>query len=349
MTSERSRELAFVGFLALVPVLLLLLVEVAIRLGVDDGLLRDTEGDHWDFWLEVGVAEPAITTFRMRPDTVYGHVSINSIGFRGPELQNPKPPGRVRVAVLGTSTVLGLALEQDQTLPALIVERLSDQNRTCTFDYVSVSGPRYQQTDLAWLLENVLADAAIDHVIILDPGPNFRERKQNAAIDLDQEANPALETQDRSHSDPDEVLELVKKFRIYWKYWVPRNRLEPDRSDRFRNAMSDQEIASIIEAERVALDKIVRFSQDADIHHFHFHGLARGDEHEADQRWKSETIETYSGDGFTVFPDVLKAVRPTRNYFYSRAHYNPKGADLAAALITNRILDAFPEPGSICE
>ena len=31
-------------------------------------------------------------------------LSINSLGFRGPEIETPKPPGRIRLAFLGGST-----------------------------------------------------------------------------------------------------------------------------------------------------------------------------------------------------------------------------------------------------
>ncbi len=42
-------------------------------------------------------------------------VSINSLGFRGPELTVPKPPGTRRVVVLGDSTVYGHGVEDAET------------------------------------------------------------------------------------------------------------------------------------------------------------------------------------------------------------------------------------------
>jgi len=51
------------------------------------------------------------------------HLRINSLGFRGRDVEIPKPPGRLRVACIGASTTVQGA-EDDATYPALLEAKL---------------------------------------------------------------------------------------------------------------------------------------------------------------------------------------------------------------------------------
>ena len=44
-----------------------------------------------------------------------GIVTINSLGFRGPDVVLPKPPGRTRIVVIGDSLTLGMGVREDET------------------------------------------------------------------------------------------------------------------------------------------------------------------------------------------------------------------------------------------
>jgi hypothetical protein len=54
-----------------------------------------------------------------------GRVSINSLGFRGPEIAVPKPPGTVRIAFLGASTTCAA------TFPAMSTRGRTSSPRRC--------------------------------------------------------------------------------------------------------------------------------------------------------------------------------------------------------------------------
>src|SRR5262245_2259448 len=43
------------------------------------------------------------------------HVEINSLGFRGPETVQPKPPGELRILALGDSITMGEGVEDEET------------------------------------------------------------------------------------------------------------------------------------------------------------------------------------------------------------------------------------------
>lgn len=71
---------------------------------------------------------------RLRPATTgvwisegHGHVSINSRGFRGPELSLGKPPDVCRIAILGDSFIEALQVDADETLCALLEKQFNDE------------------------------------------------------------------------------------------------------------------------------------------------------------------------------------------------------------------------------
>jgi len=52
-------------------------------------------------------------------------VTVNSLGFRGPERTRQKPPGTFRIVCIGGSNVYGAGLNDDQTWPAQLEQRLN--------------------------------------------------------------------------------------------------------------------------------------------------------------------------------------------------------------------------------
>jgi hypothetical protein len=53
-------------------------------------------------------------------------VSINSGGFRGPEFSKKKPPGTIRIAVIGDSYTEAIQVPYDDTFPSVAARRLAD-------------------------------------------------------------------------------------------------------------------------------------------------------------------------------------------------------------------------------
>lgn len=72
-----------------------------------------------------------------------GRISVNSLGFRGPEIAMPKPAGTVRIAFLGASTTWSSEVSgNDFVWPHLVAASLSKTFPGTRFDYVNggVSG-----------------------------------------------------------------------------------------------------------------------------------------------------------------------------------------------------------------
>ena len=51
--------------------------------------------------------------------------TTNSLGFRGPEVSIPKPPGTYRIVVIGESTSLNMEMDDGETWPAQLEKRLN--------------------------------------------------------------------------------------------------------------------------------------------------------------------------------------------------------------------------------
>jgi lysophospholipase L1-like esterase len=72
------------------------------------------------------------------PGYAIGPIRINSLGFRGAEIEQPKPPGRIRVAFLGASTTFCVEVSAlETTWPHLVVEGLRTAAPDLDFDYVN--------------------------------------------------------------------------------------------------------------------------------------------------------------------------------------------------------------------
>lgn len=71
-------------------------------------------------------------------------ISINSSGFRGPAIKQPKPVGTLRFAFLGASTTFCAEVSGDElTWPYLVTQAVQDATPDINIDYVNGAVPGY--------------------------------------------------------------------------------------------------------------------------------------------------------------------------------------------------------------
>jgi hypothetical protein len=118
-----------------VKLLLRIVARIAlVCVGVIAALVIGEVGLRW-----AGLAKPAFYTYdryrgwALRPgvsgwDTKEGdaYVQINGEGFRGPETPFAKPPGTIRIAVLGDSFAEAQQVAEDKTFSAVMQRKLAD-------------------------------------------------------------------------------------------------------------------------------------------------------------------------------------------------------------------------------
>jgi len=108
---------------------------------------------------------------RLKPGAVLAgserRLSINRLGFRGPEIPLPKPPGTLRIAVLGDSTTFGLEASDDASVwVERMAAELNERSTPTRFDAVNGGVPGYTLADSAKLLEERIAILDPDFVVI---------------------------------------------------------------------------------------------------------------------------------------------------------------------------------------
>ena len=102
-----------------------------------------------------------------KPGDVSGPVRINSLGFRGPEIERPKPDGRLRLAFLGGSTTFCAEVSSElESWPHLVTRGLANDNPQVGFDYVNGGAAGYSTTESSLNLEHRVAPLEPDVIVI---------------------------------------------------------------------------------------------------------------------------------------------------------------------------------------
>lgn len=109
------------------------------------------------------------TGLRLRkPNTVHGNININSLGFRGPEIKQPKPPNVFRIVFLGSSRTFDPYVSSDsKTWPHLTVDNLKKSLPGCRIDYANVSAPGFSTEPLTVYLDNYVSALQPDLAVVL--------------------------------------------------------------------------------------------------------------------------------------------------------------------------------------
>jgi len=101
------------------------------------------------------------------PNLKSGHVTTNSLGFRGPEIQVPKPAGTIRIAFLGASTTWCAEVSSNEMAwPHIATEGLRRAFPGTAFDYVNGAVPGYVVSSSLKNLQHRVAPLQPDVIVI---------------------------------------------------------------------------------------------------------------------------------------------------------------------------------------
>ena len=113
------------------------------------------------------VIDPAINLRVPRANLHFGRIETNSLGFRGPEIQVPKPAGRIRIAFLGASTTWCAEVSgNDKVWPHLVVDDLRRAFPNADIDYVNGGVPGFTTKSSLKNLEHRVAPLRPDIIVI---------------------------------------------------------------------------------------------------------------------------------------------------------------------------------------
>ncbi len=175
METTPSRRRRFRPFAALLPLLVLLLLEGGLRLGgfrhrLDPPVYRfsNPEGGRYLADEDGVIVRDERLFWRMRagwtsPD---GIDRINDRGFRTRTWTEPKPEGVTRIVCLGDSVTFGLQVTRDEAWPAVLGARLRTSRRDPSIEVVNLGTPGYTSYQARLLVEDRLKALEPDVVVV---------------------------------------------------------------------------------------------------------------------------------------------------------------------------------------
>ena len=160
----------FTGWRAALAISLVVLLGAAMLFAAAEGAVRVRQ------WLRHGalgsfdslyVVDPASGLRVPRASTKLGGVSINSSGFRGPEIELPKPPKRVRIAFVGASTTYCAEVSSDAAVWTQgVTDLLQRQFPQVSFDFINAGVPGYSVVSSMKHFEQYVKPLQADAVMI---------------------------------------------------------------------------------------------------------------------------------------------------------------------------------------
>jgi lysophospholipase L1-like esterase len=109
-------------------------------------------------------------------------ITVNSLGFRGPEIRVPKPQDAVRIAFIGDSvSYCGEVSGNDRTWPDLVTASLRQSFPGVDFDYVNGGVPGYtirmMERNLSYRIAGLKPD-----IILIEGGNDFSAEMRELAV-----------------------------------------------------------------------------------------------------------------------------------------------------------------------
>ena len=119
-------------------------------------------------------AVDAVTGLRLPvPGSTHGRIHYNSLGFRGPELQVPKPHGALRIAYLGSSTTLDPYSSDSESWTAVATEVLRQAVENCEIDYLNAGVAGFATDRMLRYFDGRVRQAEPDVVVVVPADINL--------------------------------------------------------------------------------------------------------------------------------------------------------------------------------
>lgn len=107
--------------------------------------------------------------YRTKPNQHYDTFNVNSLGFRGREIQRKKPKGTIRIAMLGGSAMWGTGASSDEgTISAKLEKKVKAAYTSKTFEVINAGDSGYVTAQEFILLWGRVLDLDPDIVITFD-------------------------------------------------------------------------------------------------------------------------------------------------------------------------------------
>jgi len=141
------------------------------------------------------------------PNSRTKSISINSLGFRGPEIEVPKPSGRLRIGFIGASTTYCAEVSNDKNVWAdIVTSELTSRFPALSIDYINGGVSGYTTKTSLINLKNRVMPLNPDIVIIY-----------HATNDLSQETRHLAEIAGLKKINLEKEASWLGKYSLLWQ------------------------------------------------------------------------------------------------------------------------------------
>ena len=281
-------------------------------------------------------------------------ISINSLGFRGPNFAPHKPPGTFRIACLGGSTTFGLYCADDETWPAQLENLVRDSCPDRRIEVINAGVPGYTLSQSLINFRERVVPLAPDLVVIYH-APNDLSYEQRRAFGNADQAVTGTESSWPARWLSDHSLlyrKVAKNIQVRWGTFeaVPRQDDLPDRAivgfrDRLvalveecRGTGTDVVLCTVATQYRPEQPRTRRRRAAATALYYNQHlslvGLIR-----ATARFNLE-IERVAHEKGVPRGDVYSAVPGDADHFVDSVHFTAQGAARVAKCLYMALLES---------
>jgi lysophospholipase L1-like esterase len=308
-------------------------------------------------------AEPGLYGIDWRPRTF----SMNNLGYRGDSLAIPKPPGEVRVFMVGGSTTECLYLDDPEAVTAVLQRRLrallpgvdvrvygAGHSGDRSFDHVAMVAHRiaHLQPDVIVVfagINDVLAGLRHRDYLLMGGAPHGDRLGAGQLLKLfsTEFQVPRLMHRALTGYSP-EIVTVTSNYRVNARRLrgVPET-ARPPRTDVRPYAENLRTLAGIAKAHGARMVLMTQQtswnSPDPRARAWHW---MTGDTVRYREPALDAAMRLYNGamlgvareQGVPVF-DLAAALPKSMDYFYDDVHFNVRGADTTGALLARFIVD----------
>jgi lysophospholipase L1-like esterase len=246
MKRRRGLKILLIVLAAFVAATLLMEAAVRLRQRWKHGTTRS----YYEF-----VTHPESGLWIPAPSQRLGPIETNSLGFRGPEIEVPKPAGRLRVAFLGGSTTFcAHASAGERTWPALVAAGLRDAHPELDVDYVNAGVGGYSTVQSLANLRHRVAPLDPDVIVIYHVTNDMTQISRAMARDAGLE--------DSATEEPGFFERISVAWSLVWKNlrWHLRTSDEHPKLDAAPAQLADAfrpRLTELVQLARATADEVV--------------------------------------------------------------------------------------------
>jgi lysophospholipase L1-like esterase len=201
------------------------------------------------------------------PGGQFGPITINSFGFRSPEIEKVKPPSKLRIAFLGGSTTYCAEVSSNEmTWPYLVWKALHERWPTLDLDYINAGVPGYTTETLLHSLQARVSQFQPDVIVIYEATNDLSAN----SYDLAREQGVVQARQEETigwlgrHSLL--VYLIGKNLEVQRQQWRAESRVSKISLDMARlDAMFRRDYTNLVEASKIVAPLVITVTFSARI------------------------------------------------------------------------------------